>query len=203
MFPRLSTLLIAVVLTVPALSATASAQEVRFSGHLQNGESVCYYCPGFDFVLDNTHASLSSTTIDLLPFVGGYVRGVGQWNGSVTSPAIVVTTIDLVPQTFSIGGNASPGNKMKFTVLGAAGEMAVIAVAFHDGFFPVNGDIVFLAPQSLMILGQGSLGGGSMEVKVELPNNAALIGLGVFGQAAIVHGDGTLTMTNSDLKVIG
>ncbi|MEZ5977686.1 MAG: hypothetical protein R3F34_05645 [Planctomycetota bacterium] len=197
------TLLSTLALTLTASFALAQ-DEVHFSGKVENGEGVCYYCPGFDFVVDNTHTSLSSSTIDLLPYVGSYCVGVGTWNGSTTSPAIEVLDISIVPQAFSIGGNSSPGGKMSFNVQAAPGEFALVAVAYKDGYVSLgDAGCAFLAPDTLFVLGQGFTGGsGQMSIKVDLPDDPNLVGRTVFAQAAVAHFDGTVTLTNSDRKVI-
>jgi hypothetical protein len=150
-----------------------------------------------------THTSLSSTTIDLTPFVGMYVTGEGHWNGSSTTPAIDVTSLTVVPQSFSIGGGGSIGKTLGFSAFGTPGDLAIVMTAFNDGFIPLDGvGVVFLDPLSLSVLGSGPIGGdGELKIKVDVPNDPALIGLPVFGQAGLVSPFG-ITTTNSDLKVL-
>lgn len=188
-----------------ALFATSTfAQEVTFDGKVEDGENVCYYCPGFDFVLDNTHVSLVSPTIALLPLVGQYVHGTGMWNGSATAPKITVTAIQVVPQSFSIGGNGSIGGEMKFTANGAPGSLAILTLGFKDGFVPFGSwGTLFLNPNQMIVLGQGTTdGGGEFSIDIDIPDQPALIGLQVFGQAALVPAGGLLHLTNSDLKIL-
>ncbi len=186
------------------LAPLSSAADVQFSGKVENGEGVCYYCPGFDFVLDFTHTSLTSSTIPLAPFVGQYVTGTGHWNGSTTAPKIEVTAIQATPQSFSIGGNATIGNRIKFTTFGTPGDTAIVLVAGADSFAPVPGfGVLFLSTTPVVVLGQGTIGGqGDVEIRVDLPADPALVGLKVFGQAARVGAAGH-SLTNSDLKIIG
>ncbi len=198
---RFSILAVSFALLAPM---AAAQQDVSFSGHVKDGKGVCYYCPGFDFVLDNTHTSLTSSTINLTPYVEQYVTGVGHWNGSTTAPQIDVTSIQIVVQPFSIGGNATIGHQIKFTTLGTPGDTAFILVAGNDGFANVPGyGVMFLATNSVLVLAQGTIGGtGSTEIKIDLPDDPSLVGLRVFGQAARV-GPTSHSLTNSDLKVIG
>lgn len=188
-----------------ALFASSSfAQEVTFDGKVENGEAVCYYCPGFDFVLDNTHVSLVSPTIALLPYVGQYVHGAGVWNGSTTAPKITVTSIAIVPQAFSIGGNGHTGGTVQFTAAGVPGSTGIVLMGFADGFVPFGAwGCLFLNPTQMFVLGQGTLGGnGQYSIKIDVPDEPALIGLKLFGQAALVPQNGTLQLTNSDLKIL-
>lgn len=188
-----------------ALFASSSfAQEVTFDGKVEDGENVCYYCPGFDFVLDNTHVSLVSPNIPLLPLVGQYVHGTGMWNGSTTAPKITVTTIQVVPQSFSIGGNGSIGGEMRFTANAAPGSLAILTLGFKDGFVPFGAwGTLFLAPNQMIVLGQGTTdGGGEFSIEIDIPDQPALIGLHVFGQGAVVPPGGLLSLTNSDLKIL-
>jgi hypothetical protein len=188
-----------------ALFASSSfAQEVTFDGKVEDGENVCYYCPGFDFVLDNTHVSLVSPTIALLPLVGQYVHGTGMWNGSTTAPKITVTAIQVVAQSFSIGGNGSIGGEMQFTVNAVPGSSAIALLAFKDGFVPFGSwGTLFLAPSQMIVLGQGTTdGGGEFSIDIDIPDQPALIGLQVFGQGAVVPPSGLLHLTNSDLKIL-
>ncbi len=180
------------------------AQDVSFSGHVQDGKAVCYYCPGFEFVLDNTHASLHSSTIALAPFVGSYVTGTGHWNGSTTTPSIEVTAIQVVPEAFSIGGGGTIGKKMSFNVQAAPGVTAVSVLSFKDGFVPMGTwGTFFLDPLQFFVLGQGVTdSNGQFAIKIDVPNEPALIGLKVFGQAGILGSAGNWTLTNSDLKVL-
>lgn len=187
-------------------ATTLLAQDVTFSGKCEDGEAVCYYCPGFDYVLDNTHTKLVSSTIALAPFVGQYVTGTGVWNGSTTSPTITVTAMSVVPESFSIGGGGALGGEVSFTVHGVPGDFAVVALGLSDGFVPVAGyGTLFLSPQSLFVLGQGVVDGesGEFDVEIPIPNNPALAGFQVFGQAGLISSGGATRLTNSDRKVIG
>ena len=187
------------------LAAPLCAQDVSFAAHVQDGKAVCYYCPGYDYVIDNTHASLHSSTQSLAQFVNLYVTGTGVWNGSTTAPTIDVTSIQVAPETFSIGGSATLGSQINFTVFGQPGDTAITLVGFKDGFVPVAGwGVVFLDPASLFVLGQGTVNSsGEFKIKVNLPNNTALIGLQVFGQAGVIASGGGTHLSNPDLRIIG
>jgi hypothetical protein len=131
------------------------------------------------------------------------VRGTGIWNGSTTLPAIQVTSIAAVPTTFSIGGGGSIGSELDFTAFGNVGDTAIVVLSYSDSFLPIQGfGVLFLAPQSMIVLGQGPIeSNGEFEVEVQVPNIPALIGFKVFAQAGLIGPSGT-RLTNSDLKTI-
>lgn len=193
-------LLVSVLATV-----AVGAQTVNFRGKVEDGESVCYYCPGFGFVIDGTKTTLTSSTISLLPFVGQQVIGTGVWNGSTTSPNIFVLSMSLVAESFSIGGGASIGDSLQFTVAGSANDVCVAVGSLGSGFtnFGPLG-ICFLGFPTLLILGDGVAdSSGEFSVDVEIPNLPALIGLNIFGQGAILPVNGAAYLSNLDMKTLG
>jgi len=111
---RTTTLLIAAIaIAIP----TVSAQSVQFRGKIENGEGACYYCPGFDFVVDCVDAPVSSSVYDLNLYIGMQVDATGVFNGSAAQPIIDITSLQVVAPSFSIGGGASIGGDVKFTAL--------------------------------------------------------------------------------------
>jgi len=188
-----------------AATEVASAQNVQFRGKVENSEAACYYCPGFDFVLDYTHVRLFCPT-PLSPYMSQQVIGTGVWNGSVTAPAITVTSIQITEESFSFGGGGALGESLKFTAKGTEGQLSLIFGAFLDGFIPVPGyGVIFLDPNTFFVLGDGVIDdSGEFEIEVEIPNQANLIGLKVFGQAAMIDPvTGAGFLSNSDMKTIG
>ena len=196
---RIAVTLLATVLALPLL-----AQEITFSGKCEDGEDVCYYCPGYDYVLASPPPRLLGSNVNLAPFAGKQVRGTGIWNGSTTAPVITVTSIQAVEQTFSIGGSATIGKKISFTAIGNPGDFAAIALSLVDGFIPVPGyGAVLLNSQSMFVLGQGTVdGGGEFDITFDIPNDPALVGLNLFGQAVTVGPSGVPMLTNNDLNTI-
>ena len=78
---------IAVCLLIASLAAASiDAQQVHFRGKVEDGEAVCYYCPGAGFVVDCTKVRISSSVYNLLPLVGQQIKADGIWNGSTTLP---------------------------------------------------------------------------------------------------------------------
>jgi hypothetical protein len=196
---------IATAITCLFVAGSLAAQDVSFWAKVEDGENVCYYCPGYDYVIDDTHTKLKSSTINLAPFVGQYVKGKGSWSGTLALPTITVTEMSVVSEGFSIGGGANLGGEAKFIAHGTPGQTAAILLAASDGFVPAgqNG-ILFLNPTNLLILGQGLVeDDGEFSIEVSIPNVPALNGLAVFGQAVFTPAAGMPRFSNLDRKVIG
>jgi len=196
---------LATALTCLFVAGSLAAQDVSFWGKVEDGENVCYYCPGYDYVVDNTHTKLTSSTVDLAPFVGQYVTGKGTWSGTSASPTLTVTEMSVAPEGFTIGGGANLGGEAKFIAHGTPGQNAAILLAASDGFVPAGANgILFLNPTSLLILGQGVVeNDGEFAIEVSIPDVPALNGLAIFGQAVFTPGVGMPRFSNLDRKVIG
>lgn len=187
------------------VASTLFAQDVQFSAKVEDGEDVCYYCPGSDYVIDNTHCKLVSSTINLAPFIGQYVKGTGVWNGSTTNPTVQVTSMVVAGEGFTIGGGGALGGEIQFTAHGNPGESAFILLGATDSFIPAgNLGVLYLNPSSMFVLGQGTLAGdGEFSIDIDVPNLPSLSGVGVFGQAVIGPVGAYPRFTNSDRKVLG
>ncbi|MCP5149717.1 MAG: hypothetical protein H6983_19485 [Ectothiorhodospiraceae bacterium] len=187
------------------VATTAPAQTVHMRGKVEDGEGVCYYCPGFDWVLDCSDVPITSTAHNLGAFLGEYVDLVGVWNGSLDKPIVEVTEIAVVPEAISIGGGAAVGGSLDITVKGEPGDVAVVLGSLGSGFIPLapSGEVLQIAPQGAFLLGLDVIGGDG-EANVEVPlSNPAAIGVEVRTQAIVYHRSGApATLTHTDCKVI-
>lgn len=160
----------------------------------------CYYCPGYEHVIKLVGTQLRSTTVNLLPFHDLDVVMTGTWNGSV----VTVDSVQLVAESFSIGGSGRIGNRFDFSSVAASGSLAVNCMAFGGGFAVPVGDLALqLAPATTMVLGIGPVTGGEFKVRLDIPDEPSLVGVRVFGQGLIVPNNGPAYTTNVDSKVIG
>ncbi|HED65470.1 MAG TPA: hypothetical protein ENJ09_07930 [Planctomycetes bacterium] len=186
-------------------ASSLSAQTVTFQGKVENGEGACYYCPGFDWVIDIADVPITSSVYNLDNFIGLYVDAVGQWNGSLQTPIIDITSMSVVPQSFSIGGGAKVGGVMKFSVWAGAGDFGFVIGSVGTGFQPLgrSKSLYLLDLSSSHVVASGVLDStGLLKVKVPL-NDPALGGLQVFGQGMVLpQGGGGFYFTNPDTKVI-
>lgn len=180
------------------LAAPSLAQQVTFQGKVEDVQGTTN-----QFVLDCTNTSLSSPTIDLNPFVGVTVEITGDWNGSAANPAVVVSSIQAVPETFEIGGGAKIGEFSQLGFVGNPGELALGVLSRAPAFVPyprANGVILvdvnrkFL--QRVRVVGAT----GIVQEPFFIPNDPALVGFEFFGQGALL-GNG-VRMTNPDCKTI-
>lgn len=187
------------LLALLAVTEAASAQAVSFRGKVEN-------VPGTanQFVVDCTDTQLASPTIALNAFAGQQVTIGGLWNGSATSPSVLVQTIAIVPRTFEIGGNGSIGGVARFRAFGATGDAALLVAAAQPSFLPFPGTgVVFLDVQVLAVLGTGPIGpNGNFEIVVPVPNEPAFVGATVLGQGAIFGPTAGLVVSNPDCKTI-
>ncbi len=190
------------LLVVGLVAASAEAQQVHFRGKVENGEAVCYYCPGTGFVVDCTKVRISSTAYNLQALVGQHIEADGVWNGSTTLPMVNITYLQVTNETFSIGGGANIGQHADFTAFGNPGDSAVVALALNVSvlnFGPPG--LAFLHPSSAVVLGSGTMdSSGEFSVTVQIPNLPQLSGLNVFGQGFVVPLNGAPYVTNPDWK---
>lgn len=160
----------------------------------------CYYCPGFEHVIKWVGTQMHSSSVNLLAYHDQDVVITGTWNGSV----IEVATVALDVESFSISGNGSIGNRFDFNVVGPAGGLAVNFLSLGNAFFVPFGDVaVQIDPVSAFVLSGGVIdGGGEYSSRLDIPDDASLIGLRVYGQGLVVTPVGELYSTNVDTKVI-
>ncbi len=194
------------LLVLGGLAAPALSQEVTFRGKVEDGEDVCYYCPGFGYVIDGTKTTLSSTNYALEPLVGSQIRAVGIWNGSASAPNIHITFLEVVQESFSLSGGGQLGDDLGFTANGQPGDAAIVARALGaTGFLALPGlGVAFLDATSLAMVGAGPTdGSGEYSKDLAIPNLPGLQGLTIFGQGLILRPSGELYTTNPDLKTLG
>jgi len=182
-----------------AAAPASFAQQVRLRGKVEDVQHTQN-----QFFVDGTDVQLSSTMFDLNPFVGLQTELRGDWNGSFSSPAIVVTAIEVVPETFEIGGGGKIGEKLVFGVTSTPGDFTVMLAALDNGFAPTRRSGVF--PPRPQPAARDRLrrdpGGGNLEIDVSIPDDPILVGLEVLGQAILRLSAGGSLWTNPDCKTI-
>lgn len=186
---------ISLPLSLLALSALAAAQHVTVRGKVEDVSGTAG-----EFTLDCANVSLSSTTVDLNLFVGLQVELQGGWNGSTTTPAVAVADMVEVPRSFEIGGGGKIGSAIKPTVTGTPGALAFTMGAVTTSFVPFGGFGTILLGTNAFPTGSGTIpASGTLELSIQVPDDATLVGVDVFGQGAIVDTVGnSVLFTNPD-----
>ena len=196
---NLSTFLRSFVLAASA-AAPALAQTVVVRGELVDGRATgCYYCPQVQFAIKYSETPVRSSTIALAQFLGQQVELTGTWNGSTTSPAIDVTSAQIVAETLTINGSGRIGDRFRFSAHGTPGSLAVNAGAAAHGFVvPFGAGLaMLLEPVTTFVFGIGFVAGdGEFKTDVRIPNNPAFIGMRVFSQSLLTPSGGALFATN-------
>jgi hypothetical protein len=198
--------LLAATTAFALIAANADAQEVTFRGKVEDGEDLCYYCPGFGYIVNGSKTTLSSSTLNLELYVGSHVVGTGMWNGSATAPNIHVTSLVVTPETFTIGGGHELGDFIDFTAYSAPGDMAVVAGAVGaSSFVPLGAaGVAFLDFSSVRIMGIGEVDdNGEYSAEFFVPDLPAFQGLTVFGQGVVFPQVGEPFVTSPDFKTLG
>ncbi|MBL8749025.1 MAG: hypothetical protein JNK78_07690 [Planctomycetes bacterium] len=196
---RLASLLLSAFAVASSVAAQAP---IVLRGQVTDGSAAgCYYCPGYSHVVKFSGTQLASPSINLLAYHNLMCKITGTWNGTV----VEVSAIEVVDDSFSIGGNGHVGGQLKFTALGSQGDVAINAFALGAAcsipFFDCG---LLLQPSSLAILGMGTMGSsGEAGTNIDVPDVPALTGLRVFGQALIMKADGSVLMSNVDAREIG
>ncbi|MCA8953379.1 MAG: hypothetical protein KDE27_27955 [Planctomycetes bacterium] len=189
-------------LLAPAFGVALGAQvAVQLRGELTDGSaSGCYYCPGFAHVIKVSGVPLQSSTLNLAAFMDQQVYVQGTWDGS----RVTVSSISLTPESFSVSGNGSIGNRFRLISHGQPGELALNVVALGASFSVPYLDLGFqLDPLTSVVQGMGPLNGaGEFKTDLDIPNDPGFVGLRVFGQGVILDAGGNLLTTNPDAKQI-
>ncbi|MEO6593854.1 MAG: hypothetical protein ABIP94_03780 [Planctomycetota bacterium] len=141
---------------------------------------------------------MASTTVNLNQLMDQQVRIFGTWNGTT----VTVTSAQIVPESFSIGGNSSIGNTVHFRSHGTTGDLAINLAALGTSLVVPFADLtVLLNPASAVVLGFGLLdNNGEFANDFDIPNVTSLVGVRVFGQGAIGLANGSFYSTNLDAK---
>jgi len=191
---KLSYLSIPLLLALPSVSA---AQSVVLRGKVEDVSGT-----SGQFFLDCTDVDLSSSAFNLNLFVGAQTEIHGTWNGSVSNPAVVVEAIQVVQETFEIGGGGKIGEEARPHVTGAPGSLAVTFASLSTSFAPLGSSGTAFLGGNPFPTGAGTIGGsGQIEFSIPIPNDPALIGVDVFGQGAVVAA-GNVLLTNPDCKTL-
>lgn len=194
------------LLATLGLAFPIGAQTIQLRGELTNGRATgCYYCPGYEYVLKWSETPLASSVVSLAPFLDTQVRVEGFWDPTTVPAHFEVTAIVNVPESYSVDGNPRIGNRVRPNAKGTPGEFAAHFLAIDAGFVPLGSDLAMLLdPTTVIFLGAGTIGGGAeFKIDVDLPNDAALVGLRFMGQALQSEGAGQhLFSTNTDSKTI-
>lgn len=161
----------------------------------------CYYCPGFEHVIKWVGTQMHSSSINLLAYHDQDVVITGTWNGTI----IEVSSVALDTESFSISGNGTIGHRFDFNIVGQPGSLGLNFVSLGSAFFVPFGDLgVQIDPTSMFVLSGGVIGSGNeFGSRLDIPDDASLIGLRVYGQGLVVDPAGQWYMTNVDTKVIG
>ena len=189
------------LLTSALLLATGAltAQTVVVRGEIQSGRATgCYYCPSVPWALKYSEWPLTSSTVNLALWLNQPVEVTGNWNGSTTAPSIDVTAVRFVTQSFGFSGSGAIGGSFRFTTVGTPGDVAINAAALDRGFAVPLGTVTFLIDPALaFVVGIGSIdSAGQFRSDLPIPNNPALVGMQVFGQALIAPASGGFYTTS-------
>lgn len=181
---------------IPAflLASSAFGQQVTLRGKVED------FGAG-QFHVDCTNVELVSSAFNLNAFVSEQVLIVGNRVGS--GALVDVTSITIVPEIFEIPGNPEVGDTVRFGATHTPGSQVFFRAALAPGFVPVGGiGTYFLDPAGDLQATSGIIGAqGNLELAVPMPNNPALIGRTVYGQA-IVRTGSTFLLSNPDCKDI-
>ncbi len=179
------------------LASTAVAQEVTFRGKDEDVSGTQN-----QFFVDCTDVDLTSALFDLNDFIGMQTLITGTWNGSRVSPAVLVSDISVVPETFEIGGGGKLGDDMTFGITGPDGAFAAAFFSMDSDFLNLRQGVVLIDLARSSKIAQGTIPPiGNIEWTVTIPNDPTLVGLTGYGQGFYVSG-GRLTITNPDCKEV-
>jgi hypothetical protein len=186
-------------LSLLTLSSLAAAQHATLRGKVEDVSGTTD-----QFIIDCANVDLTSATFDLNLFVGSHVEIQGIWDGSTTSPLVDVTAILEVPESFELGGGGKIGSPLKPSVTGTPGALAITMGAVSNAFLPLGTFGTILLGGTTFHTGSGTIpAGGTLELSIEVPNDPTLVGVDVFGQAAILDtGASTLLFTNPDCQTL-
>ena len=192
MFKKLTVTLVATIL----FTSLVSAQSVHLRGKIEDS--------GATFVIKCTDISVSSSAFNLNLFNGMQVEADGIYNGSTAAPSIELTSIQQAPETFSIGGGASIGGRADFVARANPGDRTILALSLGSGVTLLGPSVLMLDPSTTLVLGIAIAdGNGEGKISVPIPVNQALVGLEIFGQAAIIpSAGGPRYLSNPDCKTI-
>jgi len=179
------------------LSGAVFAQQVTLRGKVEDLQGTSHWLVGC------TDTELFSAGINLHIFVGQQVLVQGAMLAGSVPPHVDVNTIVSTPETFEIPGNPQTGGTMRFAATYTAGSQVAFYAALAPGFRPVgSAGMFFLDPATAQRVISGVIPAlGTLQLSINVPNDATLIGRTVFAQALIRTGS-VLILSNPDCKVI-
>ncbi|MEQ8766536.1 MAG: hypothetical protein RL885_21665 [Planctomycetota bacterium] len=187
-----------VFVAIVALSTAVSAQDILLRGKVEDVSGTN------QFVIDCTNVMLQSNAFNLNNFVGQQTEIVGTNVGTPQAPIINVSAIQVIPRIFEIGGNGKIGREFQLEVAGTPGDRAWIFPASGPGFGPSNSWGTFLLNSINTPIASGVIpGNGLLQIQIPIPNNPALVGRTVYGQALVESNGGlTITLSNADCNTV-
>jgi hypothetical protein len=178
-----------------AAATSANAQQVAMRGQVDD-------MPGHPgrYLVDCTNAELTSSVVNLSSFIGLEVELNGSWNGSSTTPVVDVATMSAVNKLFDISGTGKIATDATFEVTSAPGDFTVMFAALDFGFAPAHrAGVLLLSLSPMLTVGSGIVAAdGTFQLTGKVPNDPALDGIVIYGQAFVAFAAGGATLSNPD-----
>lgn len=195
---------------VPCLSAVlvlaaanVAPAQIQLRGEVEASQvATCYYCPAVtSFVLHGSETPISSSSVNLAALVGQHVLLTGAWGGTATLPIFQITSAQVVNGDFSIHGNSSAGNTVRFITAANAGDLVANVVAMNAGALTLTNEATLLVnPSQAVVLDAGMANNGQYRSDLLIPNNPALVGVHFFGQGIVFPVAGAFFTTEPDAR---
>jgi hypothetical protein len=178
-----------------AAATSARAQQVSLRGQVDD-------MPGHPgrYLVDCTNTELTSSVVTLSSYIGLEVELKGSWNGSPTTPVVDVATMSTVNKLFDISGTGKLDTAATFEVTSAPGDFTVMFAALDYGFIPAHSaGVLLLSINPMLTVASGIVApDGTFQVTGKVPNDPALNGVVIYGQAFVVFTAGGVTLSNPD-----
>lgn len=194
-----------VSLLFAALASVAAAQNtIQIRGQVEAGQvSTCYYCPTVtNYVIHGSETPIRSSTIDFSTLLGQHVILTGTWGGTASVPVFDAVSAQVTTAQFSLNGNSSIGNTVRFIASAAVGDLVANVIAMNAGILTITPNTTLLLNVAqAAVLDAGIVTSGQFRTDLTIPNNPALVGLHFFGQAVVMPGNGAaMYATSPDAK---
>jgi hypothetical protein len=178
-----------------AAAVSASAQQVSLRGQVDDMPGQ----PG-RYLVDCTNTELTSSVVTLSSYVGLEVELSGSWTGSSSTPVVDVATMSTVNKLFDISGTGKIDTVATFEVTSSPGDFTVMFAALNYGFLPANrAGVLLLSMSPMLTIGSGIVApDGTFQVTGKVPNDPALDGVVIYGQAFVAFVAGGATLSNPD-----
>lgn len=174
-------------------AAQPALAQIQIRGQVEAGQvSTCYYCPTVtSFVLHGSETPISSNTVNLSALVGQHVLLSGTWGGTPALPIFQVASAQVVTSDFSINGNSSIGNTVRFITNAATGDIVANVMAMNAGVMTLTSDATLLLNvNQAAVLDAGVVTTSQFRTDLAIPNVPSLIGMHFFGQGVVFPGGG-------------